>query len=554
MFRLSLLILTILCSSLDLGKSLNYNIARRHVKLAVPKSRVFSVSELATTVPYEHKEVPKTSELIRFALPTLGIWLLQPILSLIDTSVVGISKSATIAQLAALGPGIAWIDSTSYIFQFMGIATTNLFANALSEKNEKKCEKVLSHSTFTALLFGIILFLIQFGFAGQAITTLSGTATDSISYGITYSRIRALAAPFALPTIVAQAAFLAAKDAVTPLKAVLVGAVVNLVGDLLLVTFGNMGLTGAAIATALSQVAGAVFLFYKVFQQVAEKNKKEKNNYPGKGVKSTWATLKEKVSFPNVSEIKSFLSFCGPLFAVLLVKMFLWTYTTYACSAAGAIDLAAHQISINLFLFFCIFGDVVSQLPQTFLPYYLKSAVKPSSEEPSLGEPQDEMANDTGKVKVASFPALNSVHEIVKKVLLISGTIGLSNGLFYQIINRYGYTLFTNSAEIMSRMTAAAGLLSLAVIPHCMALGIEGILIAFRDFKFHSSLYFLFGAVFVVYQSIVRMNKWGIVGVWAGTALYQWTRIFILLFRVKHILKKSKTELQQEGTGPMENK
>jgi len=62
----------------------------------------------------------------------IGIWLLQPILSLIDTSVVGINKMSTVAQLAALGPGVAWIDSTSYLFQFMGIATTSLYVNALN--------------------------------------------------------------------------------------------------------------------------------------------------------------------------------------------------------------------------------------------------------------------------------------------------------------------------------------------------------------------------------------------------------------------------------------
>lgn len=52
---------------------------------------------------------------IAFAKIT-GIWLLQPILSLIDTSVVGMTTS-DISQLASLGPSIAWIDSSSYLFQ-----------------------------------------------------------------------------------------------------------------------------------------------------------------------------------------------------------------------------------------------------------------------------------------------------------------------------------------------------------------------------------------------------------------------------------------------------
>lgn len=82
--------------------------------------------------------VPSAVELIRFGLPTLGIWLLQPILSLIDTAVVGISPSYSLSQLASLGPGISWSDSTSYLFNFIAIATTNLFANALRDGEEER--------------------------------------------------------------------------------------------------------------------------------------------------------------------------------------------------------------------------------------------------------------------------------------------------------------------------------------------------------------------------------------------------------------------------------
>ena len=46
--------------------------------------------------------LPSTGELMRFCLPTLGIWLAPPFLSLIDTSVVGMHCS--ISSLAALAP------------------------------------------------------------------------------------------------------------------------------------------------------------------------------------------------------------------------------------------------------------------------------------------------------------------------------------------------------------------------------------------------------------------------------------------------------------------
>ena len=58
-------------------------------------------------------KVSSNVELLKFVVPTLVTGLLQPILSLIDTSVVGMVESSTIVELAALGPGIASIDSTS---------------------------------------------------------------------------------------------------------------------------------------------------------------------------------------------------------------------------------------------------------------------------------------------------------------------------------------------------------------------------------------------------------------------------------------------------------
>ena len=69
-----------------------------------------------------------------------------------------------------------------------------------------------------------------------------------------------------MPTIAIQAAFLAAKDSVTPLVAVLVGAVVNLCGDLLLVNVFNLGIEGAAWATMLSQFASFVYLLKSEFK------------------------------------------------------------------------------------------------------------------------------------------------------------------------------------------------------------------------------------------------------------------------------------------------
>lgn len=49
-----------------------------------------------------------------------------------DTSFVGLSASAggSATQLAALGPATTFIDGSLYLFAFLNVATTNLFASA----------------------------------------------------------------------------------------------------------------------------------------------------------------------------------------------------------------------------------------------------------------------------------------------------------------------------------------------------------------------------------------------------------------------------------------
>ena len=406
--------------------------------------------------------VPTILDLCKFGLPTLGIWLLQPILSLIDTSVIGMSaaSASSVLELAALGPGIAWIDSSAYLCQFMGMATTNLYAIALSEGDVPKQRKVLSHATILSTALGLILFAIQYVYAKPIVTILAGSAVESIPYALAYSRIRSFASIIAVPTIVGQAAFLANKDSVTPLKAVLVGSVINVIGDLLLVCVLGKGIVGAAWATTLSQIGSAIYLLCASIRNTVESTKNDKgransnklinrNAIPDQAkrdslidqksseVEGKTAVLEEGallkaitkernendmknlIQVPGIKDITSFLSFCGPLFFVLLMKAFSWSYTTYACSPAGSISLAAHQIVLNMFCIFAIFGDAVSQISQTYLP-------------PFLGG------------KNINQKMYKDARSIIRNIMKMSFSMGLFNCIFsFLAVSKYGQKVST---------------------------------------------------------------------------------------------------------------
>jgi hypothetical protein len=85
------------------------------------------------------RRVPKTIDLLTFMIPTFGIYLANPILSLVDTSSVGQFCDAT--ELASLGPGCALCDMVIYLANFLAVATTALLARAIANRDMQKARR-----------------------------------------------------------------------------------------------------------------------------------------------------------------------------------------------------------------------------------------------------------------------------------------------------------------------------------------------------------------------------------------------------------------------------
>jgi hypothetical protein len=334
----------------------------------------------------------------------------------------------------------------------------------------------------TSFYFGLVLFVVQFAFAPIALKLLCGEATQSLSFSIQYAKIRAFAAPVALPTIVAQAAFLTVKDSWTPLAAVLIGAAVNVVGDLVLINSYNLGIVGAAAATAASQFAGAFYLLVVALRKVRGAVNQDPLPSPSPSSSPSpslsppphlrmWEILrKDFLQFPSLKDMRTYLAFCGPYFLILLVRTILWTFTFFACSSAGATELAAHQITINLFLFFCIFGEVTSQISQSYLPSFLSAfsleSVKVHATPPS---PSSEEIPRRGRLSSRS-----EVEEMISKVVRLGLGIGAASGVGCLLLKQFGYEYITKSVEVLEKLSAVSGLLLMSTLPYALMLGLEG--------------------------------------------------------------------------------
>jgi Na+-driven multidrug efflux pump len=288
-------------------------------------------------------------QMLSFALPALGIYLANPLLSNIDNSFVG--KTVGTQGLAALSPATICTDQVLYLFSFLSRATTGLVSRAYgSKKNEEEKREAAAQAASAPLTVSLIAgFLISIAYVFLTPTLLSIlNVTPSLRPSATsYILWRGAIAWAALAQSVSLSVMMATRDAITPLKIIGMAAGVNVVGDYLLCVWPlRWGVSGAAAATSFATLFSSFFMI---------KALRRKSILP-------------KVRLPTRKEIMGLTEFTGPLLAITITRLIGFVNMQRTAMGFGVKETAAYQLSINLVIFFLLFAEPLSQLSQTQLP------------------------------------------------------------------------------------------------------------------------------------------------------------------------------------------
>lgn len=221
----------------------------------LPSMSTTSLSQMDVGCLGGVRRVPKTIDLLMFMIPTFGIYLANPILSLVDTATVG--QYCDASELASLGPGCALCDMVVYLANFLAVATTSLLARAVANNDIPAARRHVGVGFSIAVGIGMAMSAVLF-VCGEALVGLfagSGEAArETLSRSLDYVHIRGLGSAPTLLAMVAQAACIGAKDADSPLRAIAVVSIFNVFLDWLLVGPLKLGGKGAAWATTIAQV------------------------------------------------------------------------------------------------------------------------------------------------------------------------------------------------------------------------------------------------------------------------------------------------------------
>jgi MATE family multidrug resistance protein len=191
--------------------------------------------------------------MLALALPMTLSHVTTPLLGLVDATVIGRLGEAHLLGAVALGSVI--FDFVFWSFGSLRMATAGLTAQATGAGDQHQVDSTLARALLVAAVTGLLLILLQWPIAAIAFPLVgaSEAVTEALS---TYFFLRIWAAPFTLANYVILGSTLGRGRTDLGLLLQVAINVANILLTMMLVLVFDLGVAGAAIGTAVAEVAG----------------------------------------------------------------------------------------------------------------------------------------------------------------------------------------------------------------------------------------------------------------------------------------------------------
>lgn len=195
------------------------------------------------------------------ALPMLVAQILNLLYNIVDRIYIGRLPGIGTAALGAVGlcfPVIILITGFTNMF---GMGGSPLFSMEMGRGNHKKAAEILNTSFRLEILCAIILIAVVELLASPILTAF-GAVESQLTYALPYMRIYMIGTVFSM-TATGMNPFINAQGfSLIGMLTVVIGAAANIVLDPVFMFALGMGVSGAAIATVISQALSAAFVLW----------------------------------------------------------------------------------------------------------------------------------------------------------------------------------------------------------------------------------------------------------------------------------------------------
>lgn len=204
-----------------------------------------------TTAP-----VPKV--IMTLAAPTIVSMLVTSFYNIADTYFVGKINTQSTAAVGIVFSVMSIIQAVGFFF---GHGSGNYISRKLGAKEDEAAGKMAATGFFLALSLGVILMLSGLLLLRPLSYALGSTPTI-LPYTERYLGIILLGAPFMIASLVLNNQMRFQGNAAYAMVGIVAGAVTNVILDPVLIFVCDLGISGAAWATVISQVFSFCLLFY----------------------------------------------------------------------------------------------------------------------------------------------------------------------------------------------------------------------------------------------------------------------------------------------------
>ncbi len=293
---------------------------------------------------FKGAEIDYTSISIRKAIVLLAVpmmleMMMESVFVLVDLYFVGhLPNSAEAIQIVGLTESVLTIIYS--LAMGLGMAATAVVARRIGEKNTEAASRAGMQTIALAMTISIVISVLGVFFAKDILLLMGATESTAVQ-GVPFIQIMMGTSMVIMLLFLINGIFRGAGNAAIAMQSLWLANIINIVlCPVLIRGFGPipaMGLTGAALATAIGRGTGVLFQIYHL-------------------VKGSGA-LKVKLAYlkPQIDQIKAIVKVAAPAVLQFVIASCSWIFLAeLVATTGGDHGSAGYQTALRLMMFFIL--------------------------------------------------------------------------------------------------------------------------------------------------------------------------------------------------------
>lgn len=430
-------------------------------------------------------------QILRLGVPAFGALIAEPLFLLADSAIVG---HLGVDQLAGVGLAATVLQTAVGLMVFLAYSTTPAVARYLGAGRMQQALAVGRDGLWLGLLMGVVLAVAGW-LAAEPLLRAMGADGAVLGFAIDYLHFSMPGLPAMLLVLAATGVLRGMQDTRTPLVVATIGFTANIGLNLLLVYGVGLSVAGAALGTSIAQWGMAAVYLVIVLGSIRTHRV---------SVRPDWAGIR------TVSRVGSWLMLrTVSLRAAMLA-------TVLVATSQGAVNLAAHQLTLTVFSFLAFALDALAIAAQALV-----------GKELGAGEPAESAA------------ARRRVRGLTRTMVRWGLVFGVLTGALTALTGPHLGWIFSSDADVQQHFGAALLVLAVGQPIAGYVFVLDGVLIGAGDARYlalagvvNLVVYLpLLAWVFTLHDSTVT----GLLWLWAAFSLgYLSARALTLGFRVRN--------------------